>query len=150
MADDELLTLRMILLDEGSSGAGIFLSEFGVEALTSRGMTDRSVKVPVTLYRVTDSTGTVKFERVSPPTHSSFDSGDAFLLDNSADVVHPVIFIWIGKDASLKECRLAMQYAQQHLYNKRGAGELVHMGVSIIRMNEGSESEEFINIINAQ
>ena len=144
------MTLRIILLDEGSSGAGSFLSEFGVAALTSRETTDRLAKVPITLFRVTDSTGTVKFERVSPPTRSSFDSGDAFLLDNSAGVVHPAIFIWIGKDASLKERRLAMQYAQQHLYNKRGAGELVHMGVSIIRMNEGSESEEFVNIIDVQ
>ena len=83
------------------------------------------------------------------PTRSSLSSADAFLLDNTGDTAHPSVYVWIGSQASLKERRLAMQYAHNHLHAKREKGETAKMTASIIKMNEGSESDDFLHIIDA-
>lgn len=84
------------------------------------------------------------------PTHDSLSSSDAFLLDDSANLAHPAIYVWLGKDASLNERRLAPQYAQTYIYNKKNSdagGGCVQVAISLVKMNEGSESEEFLRAV---
>lgn len=135
------------MLDEGGSGAGVFLAEFGIEALPDRQHIAESSEPILSLFRITDDSGSVQFEPISPPTFSSLSSNDAFLLDNTATTTHPAIYVWIGKDASLKEQRLALKYAQTHLYEKRARGEGVHVRASIVKMREGHESEELVKLL---
>jgi Gelsolin repeat. len=105
-----------------------------------------SVEVPPVLFRLSDSTGAVTFDPVEPPTYSSLSSDDAFLLDHSSNSLHPAIYIWIGNGASLNERRLAVQYAQEYLYRRKGTGKDDHIqvAISIVKMKEGEESEQFI------
>lgn len=135
------------MLDEGGLGAGVFLAEFNIEALPDRHHIAESSEVILSLFRITDDSGSVQFEHFSPPTFSSLSPNDAFLLDNTATATHPTIYVWIGKDASLKEQRFALKYAQVHLYEKKARGEGVHVGANIVKMREGYESEEFVQLL---
>lgn len=140
---------------EGGSGAGIFLAEFGegvtvLEPHHSYAYSD----APPTLFRLSDSTGQVIFESVNPPIYSSLSFKDAFLLDDSMNVMRPAIYVWIGKGSSLNEHRLAVQYAQTYIYNKRsGAGHGgerhdVQVAISLVKMNEGDETNEFSQLVH--
>lgn len=139
-----------IIVDEGGSGAGVFLSEFG-EGTTLREpeTPDTQSDIQPVLLRLSDSSGKVVFEVVDPPTRPSLHSSDAFLFDHSSDATRPAIYVWVGKDASLTERHLAVQYAQHYLYNKRAsrASENIQVAIPVIRMNEGDESEDFIHAV---
>jgi gelsolin len=138
------------MADEGGSGAGVFLSEFGEgttlqEPKPSEALPD----VQPILLRLSDSTGAIAFDVVEPPTRSSLHSSDAFLLDHSSNAIRPAIYVWLGKDASLNERRLVVQYAQRYLYNKleKGGSGRVQVAIPVVRMNEGDESEDFLRAI---
>lgn len=127
----------------------MFLSALGVDVLPTKPHAGPGSHA-ASLYRLSDSTGTVEFEPVSPPARGSLSSSDAFLLDYEEDGSHSsVVFVWLGQQASIKERRLALQYAQAHLYRKRERGQTTNVGVRIVKMNEGSESDEFSHIIDA-
>jgi len=136
--------------DEGGSGAGVFLSEFG------NGVTLRDADAPgylnaqPILFRVSDATGSAVFEVVEPLSKSSLSSADAFLLDNSSDPLRPAVYVWLGRGASLNERRLAVQYGQQYLNKKRvQAGDRsVQVAIPVVRMNEGNESEDFLQALH--
>lgn len=139
--------------DEGGSGAGVFLSEFGegVTLHVHEGETSLP-DVPPILLRISDATGSAVFEVVEPPARSSLHTSDAFLLDSSTNAVRPAIYIWLGKEASLGEKRLAVQYAQQYLYKKQGQGQEdrpVQVAIPVVRMNEGNETEDFLEAISS-
>lgn len=137
------------MTDEGGSGAGVFLSEFGQgTSLQPETTFAQAEDTPPILLRLSDSSGKVVFEAVDPPTRSSLDSSDAFLLDCSSNSTRPAVYVWLGKYASLTERRLAPQYAQGYLYNKQEskAGDY-QVAVTVIRMTEGFESEDFINVM---
>ncbi|KAI0059579.1 fragmin60 [Artomyces pyxidatus] len=131
--------------EEGGVGAGRFLDVLGVDALPARApLAAASAKGRVSLFRLSDATGVVTFDPVEPFSRASLSSDDAFLLDHSVGGVHPALYVWIGRNASLKERRLAGQYAQSHLYEKRERGESSNVATTIVKMNEGSESHEFL------
>ncbi|KAL0571230.1 hypothetical protein V5O48_010737 [Marasmius crinis-equi] len=142
--------------DEGGQGAGVFLSEFGegVASLKSpeEGNTihteSDAISGPV-LLRLSDATGTVTFEQVEPASFSSLSSSDAFLLDHSSDRESPAVYVWLGKDSSLNERRLAPQYAQKYIYDKVSAGgSSRRSAIPIVRMREGDEDETFLEVMN--
>lgn len=101
------------------------------------------------LYRISDATGDLTFEIVQPPTKASLVSDDAFLLDPSAGVSQPAIFVWIGKKASLNEKRMALQYAQRYLHDKKLRTHVnnVLVTIPIIKMLEGEETPDFLELI---
>lgn len=136
------------MADEGGSGAGVFLAEFG-EHVELHAAPSKPDRLPI-LFRLSDSTGKVTFDTVEPPTRSSLASADAFLLDISQRADHPAIYVWIGKDASLTERRLSTQYAQSYLHQKQASGEVdVQVQVPIIVMKEGHESSTFLQAVGA-
>lgn len=109
---------------------------------------NENTDLPPTLFRLSDSTGVVTFEAIYPVTYSSLSSSDAFLLDHSRSE-HPTVYVWLGKEASLNERRLALQYAQRYLHDKQQKGEHghVHVGANIMKMNEGNESDAFLQAL---
>jgi len=106
---------------------------------------DLSEGIPI-LYRISDATGTVTFEKVDPPLQASLSSDDAFLLDNSTGSPSPAIYVWIGNNASLNERHLSLQYAQRYLYDKKIRLETkrVRVSIPIVKMQEGYETPEFL------
>ncbi|THG98496.1 hypothetical protein EW026_g3690 [Hermanssonia centrifuga] len=133
------------VFDEGGHGVGTFLAEVGLEAMPSTAERDikRSGK-PQTLLRLSDSTGKVTFDSVEPTARSTLSSSDAFLLDDTSNVIAPAIYVWIGNEASLTERRLALQYAQAYLYEHQEGG---HAAASIVKMKEGHETEVFLHAL---
>ncbi|KAJ6611421.1 hypothetical protein B0H10DRAFT_1809513 [Mycena sp. CBHHK59/15] len=137
--------------DEGESGAGKFLAEFGEDTQVSPPHPSAGVAADASpnLFRLSDASGSVTFEAVETASRTSLSSADAFLLDHSYDHAHPAIYVWLGKDASLAEQRLAPQYAQKYLYEKHAAGDGRAHGVatSVVKMREGHESEAFLHAL---
>jgi len=141
------------VFDEGGSGSGAFLAAFGEDATVSpaRPAAASSPAAPK-LFRLSDASGQVTFTPVDAPSRASLSSADAFLLDHAGDHAHPAIYVWLGRDASLGEKRLAPQYAQRYLYERQAAGDAGgHHGVatSIVKMREGDESEAFLHALGA-
>jgi len=126
----------------------VFVSQLGLKDWPPRATQPEGTDLPPTLLRLSDATGTLTFEAVFPVAYDSLSSVDAFLLDHSR-AEHPSVYIWIGKAASLNERRLALQYAQQYLYNKQEAGEHGHVQVAanIVKMNEGAENDAFLQAL---
>jgi gelsolin len=126
------------------------LSEFGLDALPRPSSeTKISADIPPLLYRLSDASGTVVFEPIDPPALTSLTSSDAFLLDHSSPTL-PAIYVWIGQSASLTERRLAVQYAQIYAYKKQAErSECITASISLVKMNEGYESEAFLEALSA-
>ena len=101
------------------------------------------------LYRLSDAAGHLTFDIVQPSTKASLVSEDAFLLDPSAGASHPAIFVWIGKKASLNEKRMALQYAQRYLHDKKVRMQVnnVRVTMPIVKMVEGEETPDFLELI---
>ena len=140
------------LADEDGSGVYKFFSEFGenvslgkVDTTTRHTSGSRSA-----LCRLSDATGMVTFAPVELISfEESFVSDDAFLMDASASP-HPAIFVWIGKQASLNERRLSLQYAQKYLYEmqqKRESTARKIVAIPIVKIQEGEETSEFLQAI---
>ncbi|GLB38625.1 putative gelsolin homology domain containing protein [Lyophyllum shimeji] len=141
----------VIVYDEGSPGAGIFLSEFG-EGVTLRDAdAPEYLNVQPALIRISDARGAAAFELVGPPSRASLNSSDAFLLDNSSDPLGPAVYVWLGNGASLNERRLAVQYAQDYLNRKmvQLSDRRVEVAIPVVKMNEGNESEDFFQALDA-
>ncbi|KAI0081532.1 actin regulatory protein [Panus rudis PR-1116 ss-1] len=136
---------EVTVFDEGGQGLGIFLAALGLESMPES--TESQPDQPRTLYRISDATGDLAFSPVESKP-SSLTSSDAFLLDDSANKADPAVYAWIGKEASLQESRLTIQYAQSYLYiteNKTRS----RVAVSLVKMREGRETEGFKQALSA-
>jgi gelsolin len=87
-----------------------------------------------------DDKGTITFEAVTP-IKSSLITDDAFLLDDSAGLASPAIYVWLGKQASQVERRIAIQHGQHYLHKMHEGTE--HVFVNLVKINEGEENEAF-------
>lgn len=133
---------EVTVYDEGSSGAGSFLAEFGL------GTQLRPVEIkpvgPIALFLLSDASGKIVFKKIAHANRASLSSDDVFLVDLSSNA-YPAIYIWIGKKASLNEKRLALHYAQVYLHDKakESSNIVVPVSIPVIKMEEGSETETF-------
>lgn len=135
------------ITDEGTPGVGTFLTELGIDTmLPSQGTQETNPTHPRTLFRLSDASGSIDFEAMDSPSWSSLSSSDAFLLDDSGNSTAPAIYIWIGKEASLSEKRLAVQYAQRYLYQNRERSR-EHVSVNIVKIKEGHEIPAFLHAL---
>ncbi|KDQ62675.1 hypothetical protein JAAARDRAFT_54580 [Jaapia argillacea MUCL 33604] len=137
------------VFDEGVSGAGTFLSELGLGAMPTQPAKRHQEDSERTrrLFRVSDADTQVTFEPVTPISRSCLSSQDAFLLDDVHHPTAPAVYVWIGKESSLKERRLVMQYAQKYLHDNREQQGGMGMAVSLVKINEGSENDAFLHAI---
>jgi len=152
---------EVTVFDEGGHGTGIFLAEFGENTTihregdqpTTTNTADDSAPSKLKLFRISDSSGTPTFSAVDPPfSNSSLSSSDAFLLDNSsAERSSAAIYVWLGAQSSLTERRLAVEYAQKYLHDKLKADDSSNrrkaVAISIVKMQEGHESEAFLALL---
>ncbi|KAG6840542.1 hypothetical protein C0991_005902 [Blastosporella zonata] len=104
---------EVVVYDENGPGASTFLSFFGsgTTLLPPYPAPEASLAAP-TLHRLSDASGTPTFTPISPFSRDSLSSSDAFILDHAPSAV----YVWLGKDASLGERRLAGEYAQRYLH----------------------------------
>ncbi|KAF5319899.1 hypothetical protein D9611_010995 [Ephemerocybe angulata] len=133
------------VFDEGTSGVFQFLSEFG----ESTGLLPQEAPVPrdAKLFKLSDASGHVSFTRLAAVSRDLLASEDAFLLDDST-----VVYVWVGKRASILERRLIVQYAQQYLNEDRQShgGGRRGLGVPIVKMEEGNEVEGFFRAFGTE
>ncbi|KAG6917069.1 hypothetical protein DXG01_004041 [Tephrocybe rancida] len=136
---------QVIVCDEGGPSAGTFLGCFGdgTTLLRDSPLSDAGAAQPI-LFRLSDATGSPTFTPLHTVSRSSLSSSDAFILDCTEDPILPAAYVWVGSDASLGERRLAVQYAQQYLYEKGRAA-----AVPVVKMSEGDESAEFLEALGA-
>ncbi|KAJ7079736.1 actin regulatory protein [Mycena belliarum] len=125
------------VFDEGAAGSSAFLTEFGENVKVAPARAAATGAGDPKLFRLSDASGQVTFTPVDPPARGSLQSADAFLLDAGH-----AVYVWLGKDASLAEKRLAPQYAQRYLYES-GAGTAHGAATLIVKLREGYESEAF-------
>jgi gelsolin len=123
--------------------------ELGAEALVPASVENQTEAGQPALYRLSDESATIAFARV-PLDQGSLSSNDAFLLDNSQDPLHPAVYVWIGRNASLNERRLSMQYAQNYLHKKKQETGRGRVATCIIKQEEGSETAEFIHKLKSE
>ncbi|KAI0029857.1 fragmin60 [Vararia minispora EC-137] len=136
------------VFDEGTSGAGRFLAALGADVIPSQPTLPTADAGPVALFRLSDASGAPEQSEVMPVSRSSLTSDDVFLLDATA-AEHPSVYVWIGRDASLRERRLATQYAQAHLHRRREAGDKVDVRAAVVVMSEGGEDASFFALLDA-
>lgn len=138
------LYLMLMFVDEGGQGANIFLSELGLESMTAA--EEAKPTKPAALYRLSDASGKIAFEAVTPVARSSLASSDAFLLDDTSSATFPAVYVWLGQSASLAEKRLAVQYAQTYLHSNAEGGK-GHFAANIVKMREGRETQAFLHAL---
>lgn len=97
---------------------------------------ERDIDAQVTLYKVSDSTGSLKIEKVGqkPLSQTSLNSNDCFILDT----VNSGIFSWIGRRATKAEKEEAMRKAEEFLRTKNYPS-----WTPISRVIEGGEPSTF-------
>ncbi|KAH9847944.1 fragmin60 [Lenzites betulinus] len=135
--------------DENGQGAGVFLAALDLAAVHDAPHVSVSSESSTALFRLSDESGEVLFEHVSPPALSTLSTSDAFVLDDSTNYASPALYVWVGRNASLTERRLALQYGQWYLYkHARGAGRAAY-ATHIVKMREGQETEAFLKAIGA-
>lgn len=133
--------------DEHGEGAGVFLTALDLTRVPDA--QEGPAASEKALFQLSDASGRVAFERVSPPALSTLSPSDAFVLDDTANHASPAVYVWVGSGASLTERRLALQYGQWYLYQqKRGAGRAAY-AVQIVKMHEGQETDAFLSAIGA-
>ncbi|KAJ3565280.1 hypothetical protein NP233_g7731 [Leucocoprinus birnbaumii] len=149
LADGRKGECEVVVYDEGGSGATLFLTELGADGLLPTSVEDTTAVVQPALYRLSDETGSITFTPVVVGKES-LSTDDAFLLDNSQDPVHPAVYLWLGKNASLNERRLSLQYAQSYLHDKKKETGRSRVSIPIIKQEEGSEVVEFIKRLDGE
>ncbi|XP_006462498.1 hypothetical protein AGABI2DRAFT_186399 [Agaricus bisporus var. bisporus H97] len=145
LVDNRKHKCEVVVYDEGGPQASLFLRELNAESVIPSQVQDGGQTI---LMRLSDATGpgAISFTPVTNLGRSSLLSEDAFLLDSSQDPTQPAIYVWLGKRASLNERRLSIQYAQSYLHQQRST----RVTVPIIKLEEGHETEEFIQSLSSQ
>lgn len=149
-----VITHSYLCKDERASGAGVFLSKLGVEEFPRREValpTSSILPTPI-IFSISDASGIVEFSRITePPSFSVLRSSDAFLVDTShySESRSPAVYVWIGREASLTENRLSLQYAQKYLHEKQHDLDNTRASPAtpIIRIKEGSETSTFLELM---
>ncbi|CAG8575558.1 677_t:CDS:10 [Funneliformis mosseae] len=129
---------NIIVIDEGDREMGSFWDALGSKGDIKPADEDTAedmTKIEHKLLRVSDSSGklTFKEEATGTITRDQFDTNDVFVFDAGHEV-----FVWIGKNSTVKEKKYSLQYAQDYIqkYNRPAY-------LPITRVMEGGENETF-------
>ena len=149
-------TLRV--LDEGGSGAGVFLLELGEDAehsepvsinLDAAARTPASDDTPPKLFRIVGDSDLVTFTPVESerPTLNDLHTDDAFLVDATARKTVPALYAWVGKGSSAAERKYVVQYGQRYLWQLAEKDRLLAR-VSLVCVGEGHEPQELLEVLS--
>lgn len=139
--DDERRGLpEVVVLEDGDQDEkfwSYFKDGYGtVKSANREGKDDEITSSGKRLYRLSDASGTLIFKKIatgSDVRRALLDSNDVFILDIGSE-----IFVWIGKGASTREKKTAMDYAKTYLVTHNKPSNL-----SISTILEGGENEVF-------
>jgi len=135
------------VVDEGSEDEAFWTALGGKGPIASAAAggsdleEDKKASGEVSLYRLSDASGTFTFTEVAKGPKVSkkhLDSADVFILDTGAEV-----YAWVGKAASVGEKKKALQFAQEYVTKH---GKPVH--TPVIRILEGGENEVFESFLD--
>ncbi|KAH9889762.1 fragmin60 [Cubamyces lactineus] len=147
LVDERESQCETTVFDEHGQGAGAFLAELGIHHVSAPAVISSTSETA--LFRLSDASGDVLFERVEPPALSTLSSDDAFVLDASANRASQAVYVWVGRNASLTERRLALQYGQRYLYEHRRDEGRAACATHIVKMQEGQETDAFLAAMGA-
>lgn len=126
-------------IDEGGVGAGIFLSEFGVdmlEPLSNETFRD-ATGVSVLKFSIDGFTETEEGMKLS-----DLKSDGIYIVDAMSHGTSPRLYVWIGSEVSSESARRAIQIGQNYLNQHQEC----HRSSVIARVSEGREVKEFISL----
>jgi hypothetical protein len=112
---------KLIVLDSGENDekaeAADFWKKLGgskrdVQSSSAGGDDNDTRAAPISLYRLSDSTGQLEITPVAsaPLSKSMLDSSDAFIVDNGTE-----LFIWVGRGASKDEKTKCIEFGTNFL-----------------------------------
>ncbi|CAG8479422.1 5793_t:CDS:10 [Ambispora gerdemannii] len=127
---------NIIVIDEGDREMPKFWEALGSKGEIKSADADvgtEAAHYEKKLYRLSDASGQIKFtqEATGSIRKSHFDTNDVFLYDAGFEV-----FIWVGKNSTVKEKRYALDYAQKYI-KEHARPEFT----PISRVVEGGENE---------
>ncbi|CAG8657362.1 10139_t:CDS:10, partial [Ambispora leptoticha] len=127
---------NIIVVDEGDKEMPKFWEALGSKGEIKPAEADVATEAAhyeKKLYRLSDASGQIKFtqEATGNIRKSHFDTNDVFIYDAGFEV-----FVWIGKNTTVKEKRYALDYAQKYI-KEHDRPEFT----PISRVVEGGENE---------
>ncbi|KAG0703748.1 hypothetical protein DFH29DRAFT_415487 [Suillus ampliporus] len=139
------------VFDEGTPDQGEFLAAAGI---TSPVMDvplppDQGTPIdPPVLYQVIGDLNGWQLATVATQT-SSLQPDGIFILDDHACPTYPAVYTWLGKNVPEPQRRLALEYAQKYLHEKRAKeGELVQVATTVVKVNQETEPASFLEAFN--
>jgi len=92
---------------------------------------DSMVEMRHTLFRLSDETGSITFEKVELPTgtltRSDLDDNDVFIID-----AEHTIYVWVGIGTSKTEKVIALEYAEKYLVDEK---QNTNMTISLLHQS---------------
>ncbi|KAG2147480.1 uncharacterized protein EDB93DRAFT_417055 [Suillus bovinus] len=134
------------VFDEGTPEEGEFLEAAGVTSPVVDVPLETPVDPPALYQLIGDVNGwqvvTVAVQR------TSLQSDGVYILDDHA---FPAVYTWLGKDVPEPRRRLALQYAQNYLHDKRlKEGEHVQVATTLVKVNEDAEPASFLEVLKIE
>ncbi|KAG1742299.1 uncharacterized protein EDB91DRAFT_1236953 [Suillus paluster] len=80
---------------------------------------------------------------------SSLQPDGVYILDDHACPTFPAVYTWLGKNVPEPRRKLALQYAQNYLHEKRTKeGERIQVATTIVKVNQETEPASFLEAFN--
>jgi gelsolin len=111
-----------------------------VKSVESGGLDTQKVQqnTNAVLYRLSDNSGSLELNKVDEGKaffRNKLDTNDVFIADNGAVDDTLMIFVWVGKQASLQEKHTSMRYAMDY------ANRVNRQDAPVVKINEGQRNE---------
>lgn len=132
--------------DEGTSDQVEFLQAAGVTSPVLDVPLETPVDPPA-LYRLNGDIDGWQVVAVAVQ-RTSLQSDGIYILDDHA---FPAVYTWLGKNVPEPRRRLALQYAQNYLNDKRTKeGEHVQVATTLVKVNEEAEPASFLEVLDTK
>lgn len=136
------------VFDEGTSDEGEFLEAAGITSPVMDIPLPPNQGTPIdppVLYQLNGDVDGWQVVAVAAE-RTSLQSDGVYILDDHA---FPAVYTWLGKNVPEPRRRLALQYAQNYLNDKRAKeGEQVQVATTIVKVNEEAEPASFLEAFN--
>jgi len=96
---------------------------------------DHTVKCVKQIFKVSDASGKLTFTEV-PFKRTSLHEDDAFVVSTG-----PIVFVWVGKNATANEKKQALSFAQKYLNEHHDLPKTT----PLVRVLSGAENDEFFS-----
>jgi gelsolin len=135
-------------VDEGTPDEGEFLEAAGITSpvmdVPLPPIQGTPIDPPLLYQLIGDESGW----QVAPVAaqRTSLQSDGVYIMDDHG---FPAVYTWLGKNVPEPKRRLALQYAQNYLNDKRTKeGEHVQVATTLVKVNEDAEPASFLDTFN--